>query len=101
MTALGLGLVAHAHAVPGVDDGGLLHDEAVLLEAGDVAPGVGEGDLVDLVGVQPDLALAALEDGRREALLELEGHWCGLERGGWEEEVGGETTEFMSKIATR
>lgn len=32
----------------------------------DVLPGVGEGDLVDLVGVEPHLALSALEHGGRQ-----------------------------------
>jgi hypothetical protein len=36
--------------------------------------GVGHGDLADFIGVEPDLALAALEDTRGEALLELERH---------------------------
>jgi hypothetical protein len=36
--------------------------------------GVGHGDLVDLIGVEPDLALAALEDARGEPLLQLEGN---------------------------
>ena len=35
---------------------------------------VGDRDLVGLVGVQPHLALAALEDRGGEALLELERH---------------------------
>ena len=45
-----------------MDDGGLLDDKTVAVEAGNVAAGVGQGDLVDFVGVEPDLALTALED---------------------------------------
>jgi len=38
---------------------------------------VGHGDLVDLIGVKPNLALTTFEHGGREALLELEGnHSC-------------------------
>mmetsp|Transcript_704 Transcript_704/g.2162 ORF Transcript_704/g.2162 Transcript_704/m.2162 type:complete len:267 (-) Transcript_704:9-809(-) len=47
----------------------LLDDEAVLDEFADVLAGVGHGDVIGLVGVQPDLALAALEHGRSQPLL--------------------------------
>lgn len=40
----------------------------------DVLARVGEGDLVDLVGVEPDLALSALEYGCGKPLLELQRH---------------------------
>lgn len=36
--------------------------------------GVGVGNLVDLVGVKPDLPLTALEDGRGQPLLCVESH---------------------------
>jgi hypothetical protein len=36
--------------------------------------GVGHRDLIDLIGVEPDLALAALEDARGQALLQLQRH---------------------------
>lgn len=39
-----------------------------------VLTAVGVVDLVHLVGVEPNLSLAALEHGGRKALLELEGH---------------------------
>lgn len=47
----------------------LADDEAIGDELADGLAGVGVGDLVDLVGVEPDLALAAAEDISREALL--------------------------------
>ena len=71
MTSLALSLVAHPHSVPRVDDGGLLHDETILLQAGNIATRVGQGNFINFIGVQPDFALAAFEDGRGEALLEL------------------------------
>lgn len=40
----------------------------------DVLARVGERDLVDLVGVEPDLALSALEYGCGKPLLELQRH---------------------------
>lgn len=48
---------------------GLADDEAILDELADGLAGVGVGNLADLVGVKPDLALAAADNGRREALL--------------------------------
>lgn len=36
--------------------------------------GVRHGDLADFIGVEPDLALAALEDAGGEALLQLQRH---------------------------
>merc|ERR1711871_1700818 len=50
----------------------LLNHKTVLCELADIQAGIGHGDLVDLIGVQPNLALATLEHGSREALLELE-----------------------------
>jgi hypothetical protein len=42
-----------------------------------VLTGVGHGDLVDFIGVKPDLALAALKHAGGEPLLELQGnHLC-------------------------
>lgn len=52
-----------------VHDNGLADDEAIGDELADGLAGVGAGDLVDLVGVEPNLALAAAEDISREALL--------------------------------
>lgn len=48
---------------------GLADDEAILDELADGLAGVGVGNLADLVGVKPDLALAAADNGRRKALL--------------------------------
>jgi hypothetical protein len=48
---------------------GLADDEAILDELADGLAGVGVGNLADLVGVKPDLALSAADHGGREALL--------------------------------
>ena len=74
VATLALGLIALPHSVPRVDDGGLLHDETILLQPGDVATGVGQGNFVDFIRVQPDFALAAFEDRSGKALLELKRH---------------------------
>jgi hypothetical protein len=59
---------------PRVHGDGLADDEAIGDELADGLAGVGVGDLVDLVGVEPDLALAAVGHGCREALLRAEVH---------------------------
>lgn len=48
---------------------GLLDDQAILDELADGLAGVGVGDLADLVGVEPDLVLAAANDRGGQALL--------------------------------
>ena len=51
---------------------GLADDEAIADEFADGLAGVCVGDLADLVGVEPDLALTASDDGRGKALLSSE-----------------------------
>jgi hypothetical protein len=51
---------------------GLADDETIADELADCLSGVGVGDLVDFIGVEPDLALAAADDRRGEALLSAE-----------------------------
>ena len=51
------GLVVGSHAGPGVDCHRLLDHQTVLDQLADVGAGVGVGDLVDLVGVQPHLRI--------------------------------------------
>lgn len=55
-----------------MDSDGLLDDEAIGDELADGLAGVGVGDLVDLVRIEPDLALAAVGDAGSQALLGTE-----------------------------
>ena len=48
---------------------GLSDDEAICNELADGLAGVGIGDLAGLIGIEPDLALSAADNGSREALL--------------------------------
>ncbi len=50
----------------------LADDEAIGHELADCLAGVGVGDFVHFVGIEPDLALATANDGGREALLGAE-----------------------------
>jgi len=70
--SLPFGLVPELDAGPRVDDVGFPHDQSVPVQLVDVSTGIRQGDVVDLVGVQPYLPLPALEDARREALLQSE-----------------------------
>ena len=49
------------------------HDETILEHFADVLARVGKGNLSDLVGIDPNSLLSALEHGGREPLLELQG----------------------------
>ena len=55
-----------------MDDVRLLDYETILHQLADVLARVGHRDLIDLVRVKPDLALAALEHASGEALLETQ-----------------------------
>lgn len=57
----GAGARVHRH--------GLSNDEAIGDQLADGLAGVGVGDFALLIGVEPDLALAAASDRRGEALL--------------------------------
>ena len=69
MTADPAGLVELTGAGTGVHSDGLADDEAIADELADSLAGVGVGDLVHLIGVEPNLALAAADHGGGEALL--------------------------------
>merc|ERR1719284_235441 len=71
VTTLPPGLIVSPHTGPGVDSDGLLDDQTVLYQLPDVGPGVGVGDLVDLVRVQPNLLLSTFHNISREAFLKL------------------------------
>jgi hypothetical protein len=69
MTALAAGKVQLASTGARVLGHGLADDEAIGDELSDRLARVGVGDLALLVGVEPDLALAAADDRRGQALL--------------------------------
>lgn len=52
----------------------LANDEAIGDEFTDGLTGIGVGNLVNFVRVEPDLAFAAVGHGRRQALLRAEIH---------------------------
>jgi hypothetical protein len=62
MTSLPHSLQSSIHTISGVHHGGLLHNETILLQTSHVTTRVGKRNFIDLIGVQPNLALAAFED---------------------------------------
>ena len=72
VAAFAAGEVQLTGAAAGVLGDGLADDEAIGNKLSDGLAGVGVGDLVLLVGVEPDLALAAADDRRGQALLSSE-----------------------------
>lgn len=62
----------------GVHGDGLADDEAIADELADGLAGVGVGDLGHLIGIEPNLALAAAHHGGGEALLgaKVDPVWC-------------------------
>lgn len=72
VTTLSLGFISQSNSGTRVYDGGFLDDKTITVKTCNVSAGVGKSNLVDFVGVQPNLALAALQNGSGEALLKLQ-----------------------------
>jgi hypothetical protein len=69
VTTLPAGQVELTGAGTGVHGDGLADDQAIADELADGLARVGVRDLVHLIGVEPNLALAAADHGGGEALL--------------------------------
>jgi len=69
VTTLATGQVELTGAGTGVHGDGLADDQAIADELADGLARVGVGDLAHLIGVEPNLALAAADHGGGEALL--------------------------------
>lgn len=75
MATLSLGLISQLNASTRVDNGRLLNDKTITVQTVDVAARVGQGNLVDFIGIQPNLALSAFQYGSGETLLKLERYY--------------------------
>jgi hypothetical protein len=71
VATLALGFISQIDACTGVDNSGLLNNQTITVKTRDVAARVSESNLVNFIGVQPDLALSAFQYGGREALLKF------------------------------
>jgi len=72
VSSLTLCFVKKLHTSPRVHHRGLLHNETIAVQLCDIASGVGQGNFIDFIGVQPDLTLSAFKDGSSEALLKFQ-----------------------------
>lgn len=81
VSTLALGLVADLNTSTRVNNLRLLHDDSVLVKLDNISSAVGECNLVDFIGVQPDLSLSAFEHGRRKTLLQFKVD-CGFAKKG-------------------
>ena len=72
VSALTTGEVQLTGTGPRVHGDGLADDEAIADKLANGLTRVGVGNLGDLIGIEPDLALTASDDGRRQALLSAE-----------------------------
>lgn len=66
-----LGFVPECHTSARMHHAWFLDDQAIAIELEDIAPGVGQRDVVDFIRVEPNLALAALQDRCGKPLLQL------------------------------
>lgn len=79
VTSLPSGLQLLASAETRLNRVGLADDETVLDEAANILSGISVGNLVGLAWIEPDLALAALENGGGESFLKAQvRHWSQL-----------------------
>lgn len=69
---LSAGLLVLACAEAGVDSDWLADDKSVIDESADALTGVGSRNLADLIGVEPDTVLSALQYGRSQTFLQTE-----------------------------
>jgi hypothetical protein len=69
VAAISAGKVELTGTSAGVHGDGLADDKAIADELTDGLTGVGVGDLIHLIGVEPNLALAAAHHGGGQALL--------------------------------
>jgi len=76
MTTLALGLVSQGNTGTRMNDGGFLHDQTIAVQSGNVTTRIGQSNFVNLVGIQPNLALSAFQHRAGQALLQFQRN-CG------------------------
>jgi hypothetical protein len=70
MTTITLGSSTFEDTETRLRDLGLADNKTILYELTNVSTRVGVGDLIDLIGIEPNLSLTTLEDGGSETLLD-------------------------------
>ena len=72
VSSLALSLVAKRNTRSRMHDCRLLDNQTVTVQLGNIPAGVGKGNLVDFIGVEPNLALTTLEHRCGQTLLQSE-----------------------------
>lgn len=72
VATLSLCFVSQRNSRTRVYNGGLLDDKTITVKTRNVSTRIGKGNFVDFIGVQPNLALTAFQDGGCETLLKLQ-----------------------------
>ena len=71
VTSLALGFISQSNACTRMNNSGLLNNQTITVKTRNVAARVGKSNLVNFIGVQPDLTLSAFQYGSGEALLKF------------------------------
>ena len=72
MSSFPLSLIPQSNSRAGMDNRGILYNETILMKASDITARICQLDLVDLIGIEPDLSLTTFEHRGRKAFLKLE-----------------------------
>ena len=72
VTSLPLGFISQSNSSTGVDYGRLFDNETITVKTGNVTARVGQGNLVNFIGVQPNLALSAFQNGGSQTFLQFQ-----------------------------
>ena len=62
VSSLALGFIAELNTSPTVHYGRLLHNKTIFVQLLDIAARVRQGNFINLVGIQPDFVLSALQN---------------------------------------
>jgi hypothetical protein len=72
VSTFALGFVAQLDARSRMHNRRLADDQTIPMQLGNVTARIGQGNFIDFVGIEPNLALTAFQDGGRQAFLQFE-----------------------------
>jgi hypothetical protein len=71
VSTLALCFIAKSHPSPRMDNYRFLDDQTIVIELLNVTPRISQRNFVNFVRIQPDFVFSALQNVRRQALLEF------------------------------
>jgi hypothetical protein len=72
VSSLSLGLVSKRDTRTRMHYGWFLDDESIPMQTSNISSGIGERNFVNFIGIQPNFAFAAFQDGSGQALLKFQ-----------------------------